>query len=616
MMLMRPVLTTLLCILGCSALQAAPVTVVRQHFVYEVSPDGTWTTEVDTARRIDEQAAVAGMGQAPVQYSESLQTLEIIEAYTTTKDGMRIDVPADKIITQQQPASSGAPTFSDNKVRMVIFPQVEVGATLNLRYRLKQLKPYLPGVFSAVVTVNPFSDTQAASVTVRAPEKLKLHTSSRAMQGGEVKSAIAGQREWRWTHANAKAIPPEPGSLMPETFSPYAAVSTLETYPSLAEAYMIGADAAAKVTPAVQKLADEITTGVTNKRAQAEALYRWVSKEIRYVAIFMGAGGYVPHQADDIIAARYGDCKDKSTLLAALLHAKGIRALPVLISTAATYKLPDTVLLGAFNHAINYLPEFDLFVDSTSGFAQFGVLSSSLQNKQALVGGDKGVRPLVKTTPAGSAKVDRALQRTVATVTADGSISGTIRIEPVGSAEPDLRNSLGAIPEAMRPNMAKALLATGGMTGEATMKISDARNLTIPFTLELDFKSPQQLNVPGPGAMTASFGLPLFQAFATSALQVDRKLDFPCPAGAGIEEIVELMLPPEVKITSLPKAANIESPFGRFTTSHEVKEGKLLVNRRLEFTLARAVCTATDSVELRKFANSVSQQMRAQVLYQ
>ncbi len=87
---MRPILTALFCLTGCSLAQAASITVVRQHTVYEVAADGTWTTEIDVARRIDDAQAVSSAGQAPVQYSDSLQTLKILEAYTVTKDGKRI----------------------------------------------------------------------------------------------------------------------------------------------------------------------------------------------------------------------------------------------------------------------------------------------------------------------------------------------------------------------------------------------------------------------------------------------------------------------------------------------------------------------------------------------
>jgi len=613
---MRPLLTAALCAVGCPAALAAPITVMHQHTVYEVAADGTSTTEVDTATRIDDPQVVSSVGQTQVQYSDSLQTLEILEAYTVTKDGQRIDVPADKIITQQLPASSGAPTFSDNKVKNVVFPQVEVGATLNLRYRLRQVKPYLPGVFSAFTAFNPFVDIQAGDIVLRAPEKLKLYVSSRTVQGGEVKSSVPGRREWRWTYGDAKAISPEPGSVMVETISPYVEISTLEAYPRLAEAYMIGAAPAAKVTPAVQKLAEEITAGITDRRAQAEALYRWVSLQIRYVALAMGTGGYVPHQADDIIAARYGDCKDKTTLLAALLHARGIRAMPVLANTGAAFSLPDTAILGAFNHAITYLPDWDLYVDSTPGMAPFGVLSSSLMGKPVLLAGDEAMKPALRTIPASSATRDRLVLRTAGTIAADGSITGTNSIEALGTGDLAIRSSFGSIPEALRPTLAKSLLPG---SGEATLKLGDARDLTKPFSFVFEFKALQRVNIPGPGALTGPYGMSLSlgaRSFATSALQVERKLDFPCPDGVGVEEIFDLTLPAEMKITNLPRAADLASPYGHFADSYEVKDGHLLMDRRLELTPPHAVCTAADGVELRKFATAINQQLRAQILYQ
>lgn len=616
---MKTLITALLCLTSCSLLHAAAVTVVRQHYTYEVSTDGTWTMEVDTARRVDEAPAVNGLGQAPVQYSESLQSVEILEAYTTTRDGKRIDVPADKIITQQMPASTGAPTFSDIKRKVVVFPQMEVGATVNVRYRIKQLKPFLPGLFSALATFNPYFEVQAGSVTLRAPEKLKLHISSRDVQGGEVKSATRGQREWRWTYASASTVVPEEGSLVVESFSPYVAASSMETWSEFGKAYMMGAEAAARVTPAVQKLADEITAGISDRRTQADALYRWVSTQIRYVSIAMGVGGYVPHLADEIIAARYGDCKDKSALLTALLHAKGIRAMPVLINSGASYQLPDTVLLGAFDHAITYLPDWDLFVDATSGFAPFGVLASGLQNKPVLLGGDKSLQAAVTITPAGNAGRDRLVSRTVATMAADGTVTGTNRIDPTGASAPILRALYGSLSEASRPTIAKAMLLETGQTGDATMTTADARDLTTPFWYSFELKLPRQVSIPGPGALSGNIGMVLtspIQTNANSMLTRDRKLDFPCPQGVGLEESIELTLPTGFTISTLPKAANVESVYGRFIASYAVKEGKLQLNRKLEYTPPRAVCTAADSAELRKWATSISQQMRSQILYQ
>jgi hypothetical protein len=224
----------------------------------------------------------------------------------------------------------------------------------------------------------------------------------------------------------------------------------------------------------------------------------------------------------------------------------------------------------------------------------------------------------VRVTPAADAAKDRVIQRTGATLTADGSVSGTNRIEALGAAETVLRGSLGAITETTRPAVAQRLLSASGQTGEATLNVSDARDLNTPFSFVFEFRTPQRVNVPGPGALPTSFGMPSpsgAQSFAVSVLQLDRKLDFPCPT-AGSEEEMELTLPAQVKITSLPKAESIESPYGRFAVTYTVKDLQLVVNRRLDLAPPRVVCTAADVPELRKFATAISQAMRAQILYQ
>ncbi len=74
---------------------------------------------------------------------------------------------------------------------------------------------------------------------------------------------------------------------------------------------------------------------------QARALYNWVATQIRYVGIYLGDGGIVPNYADDTLRNRYGDCKDKSTLLVALLAAKGIEAESAMVNSGRTFTLPE-----------------------------------------------------------------------------------------------------------------------------------------------------------------------------------------------------------------------------------------------------------------------------------
>jgi transglutaminase-like putative cysteine protease len=612
-------LSWLLLLAASAAAHAAPTTTLKYDVVYELLPDGTSTVERHVVTRINEQSAVTGAGQVGLQFSESLQELEIIAAYTTTKDGNRIDVPADRIITQQSPISAGAPMFSDYKAKVVVFPQVEIGASLTLHYRQRQLKPFLPGVFTAGESLSRFAEIQATkSITLRAPENVTMYVFARDVEGGPVPSTKTGMKEWRWSQGPNSAEVPEPGMVDPGSISPGVMFSTLKDYPALADAYMAGAAPMAKVTPAVQKLADEITKGITGRRQQAEAIYRWVSGEIRYVAIAMGVGGYVPHAADEIIAARYGDCKDKTTLLTALLQAKGIRALPVLILVGNRYKWQEVPLLGAFNHAITFVPEFDLYLDATVAMAPFDALPSQLRGRPVLVAGDAGTKASVRQTPAIDAARDRELTITTATVAPDGTVVGTTRMLVHGGLDAQLRTMLSSIPELVLPQLGNQLLAGAGQTGSTKLAVGNLRDFTTPNLLTIEFNSPGRISLPGPGALTGGFGASgpsPGRGFSTGMLQLERKLDFPCPAG-GSEQRLELTLPEGMKITALPPAADIQSSHGRFTASYEVKDGKLLMAQKLDLKQPASVCTATDYAELRKFATAIDRELRRQVLYE
>lgn len=88
-------------------------------------------------------------------------------------------------------------------------------------------------------------------------------------------------------------------------------------------------------------------------KVRAEAALALVQDRVRYVALAMGAGGYVPADAETTWSRRFGDCKGKTALLLALLHAMGMEAEPVIVSTTfgdgLDARLPMVTL---FNHVL------------------------------------------------------------------------------------------------------------------------------------------------------------------------------------------------------------------------------------------------------------------------
>lgn len=71
------------------------------------------------------------------------------------------------------------------------------------------------------------------------------------------------------------------------------------------------------------------------------AVTRYIQDNIRYVGEELGEGSYVPRRPATVLARGYGDCKDKSLLLALALRHLGIDAVPALVSTGAGDRLPD-----------------------------------------------------------------------------------------------------------------------------------------------------------------------------------------------------------------------------------------------------------------------------------
>jgi hypothetical protein len=102
---------------------------------------------------------------------------------------------------------------------------------------------------------------------------------------------------------------------------------------------------------------ETLLAGKSDDLCKIDALYNFVSRQIRYVAIEIGVGGYQPHPAADVYKNKYGDCKDKANLLISMLGKIGLRAYPALVGTRGDVEADPTVpTLATFDHMIVALP--------------------------------------------------------------------------------------------------------------------------------------------------------------------------------------------------------------------------------------------------------------------
>ena len=119
---------------------------------------------------------------------------------------------------------------------------------------------------------------------------------------------------------------------------------------------MISLYRSAAVIPASGSLHDEvekIRKSSNNSKDRADQALRLVQERVRYVALLMGQGGYVPASAESTWSRRFGDCKAKTALLLAILHALDIEAEPVAVNTGLGDAVADRLpMVGVFNHVL------------------------------------------------------------------------------------------------------------------------------------------------------------------------------------------------------------------------------------------------------------------------
>jgi|GEM_PF-2744204 len=152
----------------------------------------------------------------------------------------------------------------------------------------------------------------------------------------------------------------------------------------------------------VAELARRVVAGLSHTGDRVAALHRWVSDNIRYFGVELGEHAYVPYPVETVLHRGYGDCKDKSALLASLLAEIGVHAVPVLVAGTDGVQLdPDLPMLDVFNHLLLYLPEDGRYLDPTLSGTPPGFLPAHVAGRAALaIDGSTAPHRLPEQDPA------------------------------------------------------------------------------------------------------------------------------------------------------------------------------------------------------------------------
>ena len=504
--------------------------------------------------------------------------------------------------------------FSDMRTKTVAFPDVAVGDTMVLSYKLTEKEATFPGNFSMLQTFSKFGVYDDVQVSLSAPATLALRIFSRGVEGGEAPSSN-GRRNWAWSYKNLQIATPEAGAVSAVDYGPLIVATTFKDYGALAEAYNARAKTKATQTDRIRKLANDLTQNAHTPRDQAKALYDWVSQNIKFAGNCVGVGSVVPHDADVVLANRMGDCKDHTTLLQSLLAVKGIASTPTLINAGDAYTLPEAPCIEAFDHVISYIPSLDLYADSTSPYTAFGDLPLGDAGKPVVQTVDfKGIQhtPMPKWN-------DMAMNSTTTMkINADGSAEGETEIDSTGELAGGTRYAMMYLQPNMEDKMVRRALAAQGFTGTGTLSIGNVHELTDSYKYGSKYKISDAINLPGPGAMYVRSpfdGVGAVSHFLADASEPAATVDFICFPG-NAKSVVTISLPKGVKVLAMPKDVEVKGKYQTYKATYEQKQGTVTAVRVVEDRTPGPVCAPAVAADYKQFSTGVRKDLRAQLLYQ
>jgi tetratricopeptide (TPR) repeat protein/transglutaminase-like putative cysteine protease len=380
-----------------------------------------------------------------------------------------------------------APMYSDIHEKHVTVKGLGIGDLLEYSVRYRRQKPDVPGQFWFEYSFEKTMIVKDEELELTVPRNKHVNISS---PGAEPKIQDEGARRvYRWHAANLKHEQDPTGKQSKrDAVSPSVQVSTFHNWEEVGRWY--GSVQAAQVTPtpAIRSKAAELTKGLTSDDQKVRALYNFVATRFHYVSLSFGTGRYEPHAADEVLDNEYGDCKDKHTLLAALLKAAGFDAWPALINTARKIT-PDVPSPGQFDHVITVIPRGAslVWLDTTPEVAPFGLLFANLRDKQALVIPTEKAPALMKTPPDPPFS---SMQSFVAEgkLDADGTFKGHVERAARGDAEVLFRLGFRATSPAQWKDLVQRVSYASGFAGEvAAVTASPPGDTEKPFQFSYDY---------------------------------------------------------------------------------------------------------------------------------
>jgi hypothetical protein len=364
-----------------------------------------------------------------------------------TVNWMRVVRPSGELISDKPnisqestvPAQMMDPVYSDAKVMRYSLSGVAVGTIVDISYTTETIDPFLSGDFlHSWNTSMPFPALRSRYV-LDAPVSMTPRIIEKHLDFKRVESQSGARKYYVW--AKTQSMPVRGEMFAPDSAVPFTTITVgsplhwsdvSKWYTGLAkDRYGLSPSSIAKI--------DSIARLQRTAADTLAALHRWIARDIRYVSVALGLGGYQPRRPDSTIAVGFGDCKDKATLFIAAAKHLGVTAYPVLLNSRGVAD-PTLVSITQFDHLIAAVPKRGAtgytFLDLTTDVMLPGEVVPSYQGEFGLVVRPDGSGDEVRFPKDSSDVTSMTFE---GEVDALGKIAGRVTVVPKGGAATTMR---------------------------------------------------------------------------------------------------------------------------------------------------------------------------------
>lgn len=531
-------------------LPRAPIHVLLEDLQTRLDRDDQ-SQFVHIVRQVNESGGLESASQIQIDFDPSYQTLAL-HTLEVWRNGARIDkLPTRKVQLLHREAQLERQMVDGRRTASIVLDDVRVGDRVEFAYTLRGANPVFEGKFvDTEWTLNSRGPTALLRYRLLAPTSRNIHLRADPSRHEVSSRDQAGWRETLIRRVGAPQFQQDPYAPASVYLPDQLQFSEFSDWTEVAR-WGTRVFSAAGNTPslAVRAQADRLQQAAGNDPAErVRRTLDFVQTEVRYFGTEIGANSHRPAEPEAVLKQRFGDCKDKTTLLIALLRAQGVAATPVLVSTFLRNDVPELLPSPlAFNHVIARVHvDGGLLLDGTRG-RQTGPLgerqSRGLGFGLAIDGNTTALSPLPDSRNVVHVEGD------------DRVVFSRVAVDPVlevqltyfGEVAENMRYILDAQPlsEVEKRFIGEYVRHYPGAEIAGPMQVDEIADHNA-MRVRLKFKLPNYLRMPEAKLLAGDFGLPAVASEMRLPDQVPRKLPMRLGTPGIYRHAVEFRFPEEV----------------------------------------------------------------------